>query len=181
MTIDPQTKEGQEVLQTLKENLQIKERQEVLQTLKENLQIKEFEKIMNNSVQDRVFAELETSTISTVIFTTNGVKMEGPIERVDQYCILFGDNLLYKTAISTIKTCGSGGYLMVFKSAISTIRPDQKVKLPQDKTRVQDPYLNFLRKNKIRVQMFLTNGVKLFGYIQSFDSYTILFKPNNSK
>ncbi len=41
---------------------------------------------------------------------------------------------------------------------------------------LQDKFLNKLRKDKVRVSIFLVNGIKLEGTIDSFDSYTILLK-----
>ncbi|MEC9206132.1 MAG: RNA chaperone Hfq [Pseudomonadota bacterium] len=41
---------------------------------------------------------------------------------------------------------------------------------------LQDKFLNSLRKDKITVSIFLVNGIKLEGVIESFDQYTILLK-----
>lgn len=41
---------------------------------------------------------------------------------------------------------------------------------------LQDKFLNQLRKDKIMVSIFLMNGIKLEGIIESFDQYTILLK-----
>ncbi len=41
---------------------------------------------------------------------------------------------------------------------------------------LQDKFLNKLRKDKIVVSIFLVNGIKLEGVIESFDQYTILLK-----
>jgi len=41
---------------------------------------------------------------------------------------------------------------------------------------LQDKFLNSLRKDKISVSIFLVNGIKLEGIIESFDQYTILLK-----
>ena len=43
---------------------------------------------------------------------------------------------------------------------------------------LQDNYLNQLRKEKIPVVIYLTNGVRLKGYIKSFDNFVILLKEN---
>lgn len=43
---------------------------------------------------------------------------------------------------------------------------------------LQDSYLNQLRKDKIPVVVFLTNGVRLKGVIKSFDSFVILLEEN---
>ena len=43
---------------------------------------------------------------------------------------------------------------------------------------LQDNYLNQLRRDKIPVLVFLTNGVRLKGVIKSFDSFVILLEEN---
>ncbi len=44
------------------------------------------------------------------------------------------------------------------------------------KGRLQEKFLNTIRKEKIRVNIYLVNGVKLEGKIRYFDPYTILLK-----
>ena len=41
---------------------------------------------------------------------------------------------------------------------------------------VQDPFLNILRKEHIPVSIFLVNGIKLQGQIDSYDQFVILLK-----
>lgn len=41
---------------------------------------------------------------------------------------------------------------------------------------VQDVFLNTLRKKKIPVTIFLSNGVKLQGNITSFDNFSVLLR-----
>ncbi len=41
---------------------------------------------------------------------------------------------------------------------------------------LQDNYLNQLRKDKVPVVIYLTNGVRLKGVIKGFDSFVILLK-----
>ena len=43
---------------------------------------------------------------------------------------------------------------------------------------IQDTYLNQLRKEKIPVVIYLTNGVRLKGLIKGFDNFVILLKEN---
>ncbi|MDV2580680.1 RNA chaperone Hfq [Alkalibacillus haloalkaliphilus] len=43
-------------------------------------------------------------------------------------------------------------------------------------TNVQDAYLNKLRKEKVQLTVFLTNGFQLRGIIKSFDNFTILIE-----
>lgn len=46
---------------------------------------------------------------------------------------------------------------------------------------LQDPYLNQLRKERIPVSIFLVNGIKLQGQIESFDQFVILLKNTVSQ
>ena len=40
----------------------------------------------------------------------------------------------------------------------------------------QDVFLNYVRKNKVPVTVFLVNGVKLQGVISSFDNFCVLLR-----
>jgi len=46
---------------------------------------------------------------------------------------------------------------------------------------LQDPFLNVLRKERVPVSIFLVNGIKLQGQIDSFDQYVVLLKNNISQ
>ena len=46
---------------------------------------------------------------------------------------------------------------------------------------LQDPFLNSLRKDRIPVSIFLVNGIKLQGHIESFDQYVVLLKNTVSQ
>lgn len=46
---------------------------------------------------------------------------------------------------------------------------------------LQDPYLNALRKERVPVSIFLVNGIKLQGQIESFDQFVVLLKNNVSQ
>ena len=41
---------------------------------------------------------------------------------------------------------------------------------------LQDPFLNTLRKERVPVSIFLVNGIKLQGQIESFDQFVVLLK-----
>jgi host factor-I protein len=41
---------------------------------------------------------------------------------------------------------------------------------------LQDPFLNTLRKEHVQVSIYLVNGIKLQGQIESFDQYVVLLK-----
>ena len=46
---------------------------------------------------------------------------------------------------------------------------------------LQDPYLNALRKERVPVSIFLVNGIKLQGQIESFDQFVVLLKNTVSQ
>lgn len=41
---------------------------------------------------------------------------------------------------------------------------------------LQDPFLNALRKEHVPVSIYLVNGIKLQGQIESFDQYVVLLR-----
>ncbi|MDN5873595.1 MAG: RNA chaperone Hfq [Sinobacteraceae bacterium] len=46
---------------------------------------------------------------------------------------------------------------------------------------LQEPFLNFLRKEHIPVSIYLVNGIKLQGQIESFDQFVVVLKNNFSQ
>jgi len=46
---------------------------------------------------------------------------------------------------------------------------------------LQDPFLNTLRKEKVPVSIYLVNGIKLQGQIESFDQFVVLLKNSVSQ
>ncbi len=46
---------------------------------------------------------------------------------------------------------------------------------------LQDPYLNTLRKERTPVSIFLMNGIKLQGQIESFDQFVVLLRNTHSQ
>ena len=48
-------------------------------------------------------------------------------------------------------------------------------------TNLQDNYLNHLRKEKIPVLVYLTNGVRLKGVIKGFDSFVIVLRETTQQ
>ena len=46
---------------------------------------------------------------------------------------------------------------------------------------LQDPFLNALRRDRIPVAIFLVNGIKLQGQVESFDQFVILLKNTVSQ
>ena len=41
---------------------------------------------------------------------------------------------------------------------------------------LQDPFLNILRKENVPVSIYLVNGIKLQGQVDSFDQFVVLLK-----
>ena len=41
---------------------------------------------------------------------------------------------------------------------------------------LQDPFLNRLRRERVPVSIYLVNGIKLQGQVESFDQYVVLLK-----
>ncbi len=46
---------------------------------------------------------------------------------------------------------------------------------------LQEPYLNALRKERIPISIYLVNGIKLQGQVESFDQFVILLKNSVSQ
>ena len=46
---------------------------------------------------------------------------------------------------------------------------------------LQDPFLNALRRERIPVSVFLVNGIKLQGTIESFDQFVVLLRNTVSQ
>ena len=46
---------------------------------------------------------------------------------------------------------------------------------------LQDPFLNALRREKVPVSIYLVNGIKLQGQIESFDQFVVLLKNSVSQ
>ncbi len=46
---------------------------------------------------------------------------------------------------------------------------------------LQDPFLNILRKEKVPVSIYLVNGIKLQGQVDSFDQFVVLLKNSVSQ
>lgn len=51
----------------------------------------------------------------------------------------------------------------------------------RDVQNIQDGFLNGLRRDRIPVNIFLTNGVKLSGRIKSFDKFSLLLESDGQE
>ena len=46
---------------------------------------------------------------------------------------------------------------------------------------LQDPFLNALRRERVPVHIYLVNGIKLQGQIESFDNFVVLLRNQVSQ
>ncbi len=46
---------------------------------------------------------------------------------------------------------------------------------------LQDPFLNALRREHVPVSIYLVNGIKLQGQVESFDQFVVLLKNSVSQ
>jgi host factor-I protein len=46
---------------------------------------------------------------------------------------------------------------------------------------LQDPFLNALRTERVPVSIYLVNGIKLQGHVESFDQFVVLLKNTVSQ
>ena len=46
---------------------------------------------------------------------------------------------------------------------------------------LQEAFLNAIRKNRINVTVFLTNGYQIKGVIKSYDDFTVLFESDRTQ
>jgi len=67
---------------------------------------------------------------------------------------------------------------MVLNHPRRTIKNNRKVRyMSSDKPQnLQDTFLNYIRKQKMPVTVFLVNGVKLQGVVTWFDSFCVLLR-----
>ena len=64
--------------------------------------------------------------------------------------------------------------------AIDRINKMENIKMTKGPS-LQDPFLNTLRKEKVPVSIYLVNGIKLQGLIESFDQFVVLLKNTVSQ
>ncbi|TDX53286.1 RNA chaperone Hfq [Orenia marismortui] len=46
---------------------------------------------------------------------------------------------------------------------------------------LQDTFLNEVRKNKVKVTVFLVNGFRITGIVEGFDNFTIIIKSQGKQ
>jgi host factor-I protein len=70
--------------------------------------------------------------------------------------------------------------MRVLKAADIIIRNTKETLMAKGQS-LQDPFLNALRKERIPVAIYLVNGIKLQGQVESFDQFVILLKNTVSQ
>jgi len=56
------------------------------------------------------------------------------------------------------------------------VNPQREKNMSNKGQLLQDPFLNTLRKEHVPVSIYLVNGIKLQGQIESFDQYVVLLR-----
>jgi host factor-I protein len=64
----------------------------------------------------------------------------------------------------------------VFSSKVAAPRTTRADIMSAKGQQLQDPFLNALRKEHVQVAIYLVNGIKLQGQVESFDQYVVLLK-----
>lgn len=80
-------------------------------------------------------------------------------------CIVFAQRRLLEKAIFNERNLHSK-LLLLFKENKNMSKGQS----------LQDPFLNMLRKEKVPVSIYLVNGIKLQGQVDSFDQFVVLLK-----
>ena len=57
----------------------------------------------------------------------------------------------------------------------------EKINMSTKGQTLQDPFLNALRKERVPVSIYLVNGIKLQGHIESFDQFVVLLRNTVSQ
>jgi host factor-I protein len=126
-----------------------------------------------NNLQDMFLNNLRRSKTPVTMFLVKGVKLQGIITWFDNFSVLLRRD---------------GQAQLIYKHAISTIMPAQKVDVAnlQDAfeeqnerkkpTLLQEVFLTAVRRSGEPVTMFLVNGVMLQGEIAAFDLFCMLLE-----
>jgi host factor-I protein len=126
-----------------------------------------------NNLQDMFLNNLRRSKTPVTMFLVKGVKLQGIITWFDNFSVLLRRD---------------GQAQLIYKHAISTIMPAQKVDLTslmdafdeqndrKKPTLLQEVFLTAVRRSNDPVTMFLVNGVMLQGEIAAFDLFCMLLE-----
>src|SRR5689334_25298309 len=83
--------------------------------------------------------------------------------------------------VSLLSSRNNGSSATVPLSRQTTPSPKNKENVMAKGQSLQDPFLNTLRKERIPVSIYLVNGIKLQGQIDSFDQFVVLLKNSVSQ
>ncbi len=126
-----------------------------------------------NNLQDMFLNSLRRSKTPVTMFLVKGVKLQGIITWFDNFSVLLRRD---------------GQAQLIYKHAISTIMPAQKIDLTglmdafdeqserKKPTLLQEVFLTAVRRSNEPVTMFLVNGVMLQGEIAAFDLFCMLLE-----
>ena len=81
-------------------------------------------------------------------------------------------------SVSTAESRHETGSRLVYSKKTKTI--PQEIQMARGQS-LQDPFLNTLRKEKVPVSIYLVNGIKLQGQVESFDQFVVLLKNSVSQ
>jgi host factor-I protein len=70
------------------------------------------------------------------------------------------------------------GAVWRFFSGLSAARGEEEMSKGQS---LQDPFLNALRRERVPVAIYLVNGIKLQGTVESFDQFVVLLRNQVSQ
>jgi host factor-I protein len=78
-----------------------------------------------------------------------------------------------------VETTRHGGF-MEDRAAGTASAKNKEINMAKGQS-LQDPFLNALRKERIPVSIYLVNGIKLQGQIDSFDQFVVLLRNSVSQ
>jgi host factor-I protein len=84
---------------------------------------------------------------------------------------------MHLKAVNILNMLGRGA-VGVFYSGLSVARGEQEMSKGQS---LQDPFLNALRRERVPVAIYLVNGIKLQGTVESFDQFVVLLRNQVSQ
>ena len=97
---------------------------------------------------------------------------EKRVKRNNQLGLIFDNSAYYEYVVIHVVDL----YLLLEKQDSLTKNPIRSNMSNKPIQLLQDPFLNALRKEHIPVSIYLVNGIKLQGNIESFDQYVVLLR-----
>lgn len=95
----------------------------------------------------------------------------------------FGSRGLLAIALGlSLSACQKAPHRAPPPLSVELVQPKTQDVVGQQKGQIlQDPFLNLLRKEHVPVAIYLVNGIKLQGFIESFDQFVVLLRNNVSQ